>query len=165
MAKAKQVDLPNIEASTGENARIIARLRLEEVYSWDPYVDEPYNVRGLHNLRIATKRLRYTLETFAEVLPALTESVMKELEQIQDELGSLHDSDVMIALLRLFLCSQDAGTGYVYALKKAKTLQVKGKFLLNPDLVAQVLGAESPLSAEDRYGLEQLLMGFHKCRE
>ena len=51
-------------------------------------VIEVYEVRGLHNLRIAAKRLRYTLEIFADVLPAACQSIADELAQIQDELGA-----------------------------------------------------------------------------
>jgi CHAD domain-containing protein len=62
MAKAKPIRGLDSQASTGENARIIARTRLEELYSWSKYVDSPYHIRELHDLRIAAKRLRYTLE-------------------------------------------------------------------------------------------------------
>ena len=109
MAKAKPITGLDPHAPTGKNARIIARVRLEEMYEWDSCVDNPYNIRELHNLRIAAKRLRYTLEIFEEVLPEASKSIVKELEQIQDELGALHDSDVMIALLRLCLGTQDSG--------------------------------------------------------
>jgi hypothetical protein len=90
---------------------------------------------------------------------------MKELEQIQDELGALHDSDVMIALLRLCLGSQDSGTGYAYALTRAKTRRAKGQFRLNPELIAHLLDPDVSPSAEERYGLEQLLTGLHTCRQ
>src|SRR5579883_2605520 len=116
MAKAKPVTGLDISAPTEVNARIIARTRLAEMYDWEQYVDNPYHVRELHNLRIAAKRLRYTLEIFGEILPASVAPLLKEVEQIQEELGSLHDSDVMIALLRLCLGAQDAGSGYEYAL-------------------------------------------------
>src|SRR5438105_779893 len=83
----------NPDASTGENARKIARTRLEEMYEWDRSVDNPYNVRELHALRIAAKRLRYTLEVFEEVLPEASLSIVQELTQLQDQLGELHDTD------------------------------------------------------------------------
>jgi len=73
-------------APTGENARIIARTRLEEMYSWSEYVDNPYYVKELHDLRIAAKRLRYTLEVFEDFLPDACKPIVEELTQIQDEL-------------------------------------------------------------------------------
>jgi CHAD domain-containing protein len=99
MAKAKAIKGINAANPTGENARKIARARLEELYTWDAVVDQPYAIQGLHNLRIAAKRLRYTLEIFADSLPDACALALKELEQIQEELGALHDSDAMIALL------------------------------------------------------------------
>jgi CHAD domain-containing protein len=103
MAKAKPLNRLDPNAPTGQNARCIARSRLDEMYSWAVGVDTPYEVRGLHNLRIAAKRLRYTLEIFENALPSACQLIAHELAQDQDELGALHDSDVMIALLRLYM--------------------------------------------------------------
>lgn len=164
MAKARPITGLDAYAPTGENARIIAKARLEEVYSWDRYVDNPYYVRELHNLRIAAKRLRYTLEVFEDVLPPACKSIVKELEQMQEELGALHDSDVMIALLRLCLGSQDSGTAYEKALADVKKQQEKEQFLLAPELVADLVTPAVAPSAEERYGLEQLLLKQRDCR-
>ena len=165
MAKDKPITGLDPRAPTGKNARIIARVRLEEMFNWDRYVDNPYNIRELHDLRIAAKRLRYTLEIFEEVLPEASKSIVKELTQIQDELGALHDSDVMIALLRLCLGSQDSGVAYEDALVDAQKQYSKKQFILPPQLVAVLLDPASAPSAEDRYGLEQMLFKQEQCRE
>lgn len=164
MAKAKPITGLDVHAPVAKNARIIARTRLEEMYEWSQYVDNPYEVHNLHNLRIAAKRLRYTLELFEDVLPEESKAVVEELTQIQDELGALHDHDVMIALLRLCLGSQDGGTAYEVALSQAD--KQKGKaYLLEPELVANVLDPNVTPSAEQRYGLEQLLHKHEQERE
>ncbi len=157
MAKAKSlIDLdPN--APTGQNARQIAYIRLDEMYDLTAAIDNPYEVRGLHNLRIAAKRLRYTFEIFEDVLPSACQAISKELVQIQDELGALHDCDVMIALLRLCMGGEDAGIVYELALVKAGKQKGKGKLLLKPSLVATVLDPDVAPSAKQRFGLEQLL--------
>src|SRR5437870_12536186 len=139
MAKAKPITGLDPRAPTGKNARVIARVRLEEMYNWERYVDNPFNIRELHDLRIAVKRLRYTLEIFEEVLPEASKSIVKELTQIQDELGELHDSDVMIALLRLCLGSQDSGTAYEEALLDTKKYESKKGFALPAKLVTDLL--------------------------
>ncbi len=157
MAKAKPVTGLDAQAPTATNARILARERLEEMYNWSEYVDNPFEVRALHDLRIAAKRLRYTLELFEDVLPGACTSAVKEVEQIQDELGQLHDSDVIIALLRLGLGSQDSGTVYDQALSTAQKKQGKQQTLVRPDLVAEIVNPQVTPSAEERYGLEQLL--------
>jgi CHAD domain-containing protein len=157
MAKAKSLSGLDPNAPAGQNARDITRIRLDEMYIWAAYVDNPYEIRGLHNLRIAAKRLRYTLEIFEDVLPFTSQAIANELAQIQDELGALHDSDVMIALLRLCMGGEDAGAAYELALVKAGKQKGKGKLLLNPPLVANVLDPDVVPSAEQRYGLEKLL--------
>jgi CHAD domain len=103
MVKAEKIPNLDAQAPTGQNARIIARKRLDEMFSWEASVDNAYAVSDLHNFRIAAKRLRYTLEIFAETFSDESAAIIKEVEQIQEELGILHDSDVMIALLRLCL--------------------------------------------------------------
>lgn len=165
MAKAKALTDLDPRAPTGQNARQIARTRLDEMYSWAADVDEPYEVRGLHNLRIAAKRMRYVLEIFEDVLPPAAQSIADELAQIQDELGAMHDCDVMIALLRLGLGSEDAGTAYEQALVNAKTQKAKGKLLLQPGMVAAVLDPNVAPSAKQRLGLEQLLLKQIQLRE
>lgn len=47
-----------------------------------------------HNLRIALKRFRYTLEGF---LPALGAQLSNDLRRVQDVLGEVHDLDVLDA--------------------------------------------------------------------
>jgi len=165
MAKAKPLTGLDPHAPTEQNARRIARTRLDEMNSWAANVDNPYEVQGLHNLRIAAKRLRYTLEIFEDVLPSACQVNAHELAQLQDELGALHDSDVMIALLRLCLGGEDAGIAYEQALLKAGKQNSKGKLLLQPALVATVLDPDGAPSAEQRFGLEQLLLKQVQLRE
>ncbi len=165
MAKAKPLTELDPNAPTGQNARYIARIRLDEMYSWAADVDNPYDVWGLHNLRIAAKRLRYTLEIFEDALPSTCQAIANELAGLQDELGALHDSDVMIALLRLCMGGEDAGTTYEQALVKAGKQKGNGKLLLQPALVANVLDPHVAPSPEQRYGLEQLLRRQLQLRE
>jgi hypothetical protein len=144
---------------------LIAKVRLEDLYSWESYVDNPYHIRELHNMRIAAKRLRYTFEVFEDVLPAASKFIVEELVKIQDELGTLHDTDVMIALLRLCLGSQDATTAVDYAHSSAKVQQRKVKSLVAPELVAGLLDPAVSPSTEERYGLELFLQHQEQLRE
>ena len=164
MAKAEPITGLDIHAPTGVNARIIAKTRLAELYSWEQYVDNPYHVRELHNLRIAAKRLRYTLEIFADALPPTIVPLLKEVEQLQEELGALHDADVMIALLRLCLGALDGGSGYEYALVHAQNARKNAEFVINPDIVASLLDPTTIPSATERRGLELLLLDLHQQR-
>lgn len=70
-----------------------------------PWVDDPANVEEIHNLRIAAKRLRYSLELFRFALPSGTNSLINEVKEIQEHIGDLHDADVMIE--RMISISRD----------------------------------------------------------
>jgi CHAD domain-containing protein len=54
--------------------------------------------KGLHDFRIACKRLRYALERFEALDPSL-ESAALRLAELQDALGEAHDRDGLIAIL------------------------------------------------------------------
>lgn len=53
----------------------------------------------LHRLRVACKRLRYTLEFFEEALPQTAGSLISQLTEAQDKLGALHDQQVAQELI------------------------------------------------------------------
>jgi CHAD domain-containing protein len=78
--------------------------RTADVLAYDEWVirsDVP--LERLHRLRIAAKRLRYTLEFFREVLAPQTQDLIKEMKRLQDHLGDLQDAVVASELLRDFL--------------------------------------------------------------
>lgn len=58
-----------------------------------------------HRLRIACKRLRYTLEFFERVLGAPAERLIGQLTDVQDHLGNLQDAVVACGILQNFLAS------------------------------------------------------------
>ena len=156
MAKAKAITYLDTQAPVAANARLIARERLAELYRWERAVDDPGNVRGLHDLRIAAKRLRYTFEVFEEVLPAASKAIVQELTRLQDELGALHDADVMIALLRMRLSDEQSdttaqsGTGI-------QAFSSRAKPLVPADMAAYLLGPGASPTEEQRRGLEAFL--------
>ena len=67
------------------------------------------DIETVHQLRIAAKWLRYTLEFFREVLGPDVDVLIPRVVALQDHLGWLHDADVTIALTRQFLVAT-AGT-------------------------------------------------------
>ena len=54
--------------------------------------------QGLHDFRIACKRLRYALERFESLEPSLKE-IADKLATLQDALGEVHDRDVLLTIL------------------------------------------------------------------
>ena len=164
MAKAKPITGLNPQDPTGKNAKMIAKVRLEDLYSWENFVDNPYNIVELHNMRIAAKRLRYTFEVFEDVLPVACRSVLKELVQLQEELGDFHDSDVMIALLQLCLGSHDTAMVPETAQLNGNKQHPKEKSLVSPELVQDLLDPAVAPSVEERYGLEYFLQSQEQLR-
>ena len=67
------------------------------------------DIETVHQLRIAAKWLRYTLEFFSETLGPEVDLLIPRVVALQDHLGWLHDADVAIALTRQFLVA-NAGT-------------------------------------------------------
>lgn len=66
----------------------------------------------------------------------------------------MHDSDVIIGLLRLRLGSQESVPIYDQVLSAAQKQPGKARSILRPELVAVLIDAKVAPSAEDRYGLE-----------
>jgi len=48
--------------------------------------------RNLHRVRLASKKLRYTLELFRSIYPAAFEARLDELKKLQDWLGDANDA-------------------------------------------------------------------------
>lgn len=77
-------------------ARRILPVLLEAALSHAPAVRDPAAEQEHHRLRIATKRLRYAMETFAFLFPPEFSDLIPPLRRIQDLLGRVHDDDVFV---------------------------------------------------------------------
>jgi hypothetical protein len=98
MAKAGRVPGIRPKETLAENAARVIAFRLEELLSWRAALGNAEAVSDLHNMRIAAKRLRYALEAFEPCFPG-TAPVLKDLTDIQEDLGTIHDLDVLGDLL------------------------------------------------------------------
>jgi hypothetical protein len=94
--KARNVKGLDPHASLRENASRIAQVRLDELYSFAPQALDPGEVKALHDMRIAAKRLRYVFEVTEGALGKLAKDGAKEARRLQDLLGEIHDCDEMV---------------------------------------------------------------------
>jgi CHAD domain-containing protein len=93
--KASRVKGLRPGSKLGGAAQRIAKQRVADLLAFDKAVRDPANVRELHDLRIAAKRLRYTLEVLGGVLGPAAGVVEDEARALQDLLGEVHDCDVL----------------------------------------------------------------------
>ncbi len=94
--KAKRVRKLDPEGALVENAARIVRTRLDEMRSFAPAALHPECGRDQHDLRIASKRLRYVLESTGFCFGDAADGARRGARDIQDVLGDLHDCDVML---------------------------------------------------------------------
>jgi CHAD domain-containing protein len=84
-------------ASDVARAAIDTALRgVREAAALAPSTADP---AAMHALRIREKRLRYTAEIFAEVLPGEAARLVKDATRMQKRLGELHDFDQAITVI------------------------------------------------------------------
>ena len=83
---------------------LLVHQRVAALRAYDGLVQDPrVPLERLHQLRIASKRLRYTIEFFEEVLAPDAAELIKQIKGLQDHLGDLQDAVVASNLLRDFL--------------------------------------------------------------
>lgn len=100
---------------------------------------------AMHALRIREKRLRYTAEMFAEVLPGESARLAKDAARMQKRLGELHDLDEAITVvLQARNLARPARPAVIQALRDARARLAER---LQGD-VAAALAPEPPGSAE-----------------
>lgn len=109
MAKAKKVKGIKCDEAVVVNARKIIDVRLEEMLGFGEHAHDPARVEEIHNLRIAAKRLRYTLEMFRFAFPKKLNSLISEVKQVQEHIGDMRDADVMIERVTAILDQEREG--------------------------------------------------------
>ena len=97
MAKAR--DIPGIThgATFREAAASAVEVRAEEVFSFLDRALDIADIEGVHDMRVATRRLRAVMEIFAVCFPAKQHRrTLREVKELADALGERRDPDVMI---------------------------------------------------------------------
>ncbi len=105
MAKAWKAKGIYPQLSYRWSAQVILAVKIQEVYSWAKPIRDPDKVKELHNLRISVKRLRYSMEFFAINYGEEFRDFLKILADLQEQLGDIHDCDVVEMVLTDYLQS------------------------------------------------------------
>lgn len=99
MAAARKVELDCEESFSQAAARVI-KVRSKEVFAHSHGVLDLDDVEGVHDMRVATRRLRAALEVFEPCFPRKPHSkALKKVKTLADALGERRDTDVEIAML------------------------------------------------------------------
>jgi CHAD domain-containing protein len=105
MAKAQAVSGLDPEEPIFACAALIVHTRLGEMLNYESYMNNVTKVYELHQMRIAAKRLRYSMEIFQPVYCDHTpygkefEKATEEIKALQEHLGEIHDADVLVPKL------------------------------------------------------------------
>lgn len=101
MAKARAVPFVDPEASLFVHAAVAIGTRLDELVAFETYLADASEVYQLHQMRIAAKRLRYTMDLFQVAFSEYSRygrefaSAITEVKLLQEHLGDIHDADVL----------------------------------------------------------------------
>jgi putative phosphoesterase len=123
LGTGKDIDL----AVVRRKALINVLAHLDELYAFDRFVTDPDAFEKHHEMRIAGKRLRYTLEIFSGCYDDKLKRYIKRLKGMQDVLGEMHDCDVWADILRK---RKGAGTVRLMADRKGMRSQLHAELLV-----------------------------------
>jgi CHAD domain-containing protein len=108
MAKQKDIKTTPWEPFARTAARVV-RVRTEELFSHAEGVLDTEDIERVHDMRVASRRLRAVLEIFAACFPrAEYKSVLRDVKRLADALGERRDPDVHIAAMEEFAARQTA---------------------------------------------------------
>jgi hypothetical protein len=101
MAAGKGTHGLNCDAALIDTARTVLEARFDELTKTRSTVSGPDDSDALHQLRISSKRLRYSFEMFTVCFPPkVAQERADEVRGMQDVLGRIHDLDVLHTLLQ-----------------------------------------------------------------
>jgi CHAD domain-containing protein len=99
VAGARKVRL-DCDASFSKAAKKTVKVRAAEVFAHSEGVLDLGDVERVHDMRVATRRLRAALEVFEPSFPAKRHrKALKKVRKLATALGERRDADVEIALL------------------------------------------------------------------
>jgi CHAD domain-containing protein len=103
MAKPKPIPDLTEEDTYGEAAAKIVAVRTDELTEHARGVLDTGDIERVHDMRVATRRLRAALEVFEPCFPGKPyRQALREVKRLADGLGERRDRDVAIAALRNF---------------------------------------------------------------
>jgi CHAD domain-containing protein len=155
LAKAREIEGLDPGDPYGEVAIRVVRVRAAEVVEQADGVLDLGDIERLHDMRVATRRLRAALEIFAPCFPKEQHRVaLREVKDLADALGERRDRDISVEMLSGFadgLAAPDR-RGIAGLVKRIEAEQAAVNEALAPRVARERLDA---MSAR----IEQLIAG------
>jgi CHAD domain-containing protein len=135
MAKAKEITGLDCAADALEWATRVLHVRFDEVADLREAAMDFSDIEGVHNMRVAIRRLRSAMRDFMPLMNKKPlKRALKDLKQTADALGAVRDQDVAILALRQF--QSDAETeqvreGIENLLREREDLRAKARLDLS----------------------------------
>ncbi|HET9740456.1 MAG TPA: CHAD domain-containing protein [Solirubrobacteraceae bacterium] len=136
MAKAAEIDVDPYEPYALAGARIV-HVRADELFSHGDEVLDTSDIERVHDMRVASRRLRAVLEIFEPVFPKGDfKTVLRDVKALADALGERRDPDVHIeAMEKLEAAVQTANRPGIHALlERQRARQAAGNATLTAAL-------------------------------
>jgi CHAD domain-containing protein len=140
MAKARDIALTG-DMTYVEAARATVAVRAEEVFEHTDRVLDTNDIERVHDMRVATRRLRAVLEVFAPCFDrAAHKEVLRDVKALADALGARRDPDVQLEDLDAFAAAvpEPDLAGVDVLAQRLRVEQAQG----NQVLAAALLGAQ-----------------------
>ena len=101
MAKANEIKGLDCGADVLSGVRLVLRTRLAEMCALSNHAMDWSNIEGVHDMRVASRRLRSAMKDFELFLRGKNglRGLSAEVRKVADALGGVRDQDVVIAAL------------------------------------------------------------------
>ena len=132
MAKAGEIDVDPYEPYALAGARIV-RARADELFSHGDEVLDTSDIERVHDMRVASRRLRAVLEIFEPVFPRGDfKTVLRDVKALADALGERRDPDVHIEAMQALEAAVQATNrpGIVALVERQRARQAAGNATL-----------------------------------
>jgi CHAD domain-containing protein len=97
MAKARDIDGLHARMPFAEAAAATVAVRAEELFEHSANVLDTSDIERVHDMRVASRRLRAVLEIYAPCFPkAQFKPLLREVKDLADALGERRDPDVLL---------------------------------------------------------------------
>jgi CHAD domain-containing protein len=120
-----------------ERAGAHIRERQDDLMAYERTLDDPKDVHGHHQMRIAAKKLRYTMEICSPAYEGQLAAFIDPVKRVQSLLGDIHDCDVWVVDIDEFMERERLATIEYFGQDRAFNRLKPGLQTLRDDRKAQ----------------------------